>query len=66
MSGGNILITILGLVVVGFFLYGYKHDGVLNELENKKLKDLTVNDIATMAVFIFLIVVFAKLFFDLF
>ncbi|OYV63591.1 MAG: hypothetical protein B7X03_01065 [Parcubacteria group bacterium 21-58-10] len=55
--------TILGLLVVGFFLYGFKHDGIIERLEHKKLKDLTVNDFFDILLGILLVGAFIKLLF---
>lgn len=59
-------ITIVGLIIVGFFLYGFQRDGILEDLEHKKLKDLTFNDIASIALGIVVIFLFIKLLRDLF
>lgn len=56
---------IIGLAVIGFFIYGLHHDGILKELEDKKLKDFTINDLGYIVLSILLIVGFIKLFFDL-
>lgn len=61
--------TLISIVIIGFFLYGFHHDGVLKRLENKKLKELTVNDLASIALAILLhlafIIAFIKLLSDL-
>lgn len=57
---------IVGLIIVGFFLYGFQRDGKLEDLENKKLKDLTFNDIVSIALGIALILLFITLLSDLF
>jgi len=58
--------TIIGLMVVGFFIWGFHEDGIFNELQYKKLKDLTVNDFATLALGLLLVIAFLKLLSDLF
>lgn len=55
------LATILGLMVVGFFIWGFHKDGVLDELQHKKLGDLTVNDFFALILGIVLILAFLKL-----
>lgn len=60
------LITIISIVIVGFFLYGFHHDGMLERLEHKKLKELTVNDLTSIALVILLTLGFIKLLSDLF
>lgn len=57
---------IIGLVVIGFFIYGLHHDRILNRLEHKKLKDLTLNDLVYIVLALLLFLGFIKLFFDLF
>ncbi|PIQ69074.1 MAG: hypothetical protein COV91_00700 [Candidatus Taylorbacteria bacterium CG11_big_fil_rev_8_21_14_0_20_46_11] len=58
--------TIIGLMVVGFFIWGFHKDGVFRELEHKRLGELTVNDFGSLIFGFMLIVVFLKLLFDLF
>jgi len=58
--------TILGLMVVGFFIWGFHKDGILDKLQHKKLKDLTVNDFVTLALGLTLVIAFLKFLSDLF
>lgn len=57
---------IVGLMVVGYLLYGFHHDGILEKLEHKKILDLTIGDFSYIALGIILILLFLKLLSDLF
>lgn len=57
---------IVFLIIVGFFLYGFQRDRILEDLEHKKLKDLTLNDIVSIALVILFIFIFINVLRDLF
>lgn len=58
--------TIFSLAIISFFIWGFHKDGILYELQYKKLRDLTVNDFVLIIFGIALILVFIKLLADLF
>lgn len=58
--------TIVGLLVVGFFIWGFHKDGILDKLQHEKLKDLTVNDFVALVLGFTLVITFLKLLSDLF
>ncbi|MEN9613775.1 MAG: hypothetical protein RLZZ347_82 [Candidatus Parcubacteria bacterium] len=60
------MFNIIGLVIVGYFLYGFHKDDTLKEFENKKLKDLTINDIGSILWLVFLILILGRLLQNLF